>query len=68
MKDKKQDQQKPVREMWEEFGNVPVNNDNEIEQDFYHFEKGTDRDEVWHWFEEIDPTFSVGEMINKPKI
>ncbi len=58
----------PVREMWEEFRNVPINNDDEIEVDFYFFEKGTDRFEVWAWFEEIDPTFSVTEMISKPRI
>lgn len=35
-----------------DFANVPVNNDDEIDEDWYCFEKGTDRFEVLKWFEE----------------
>ena len=36
---------------WDVLGNVPVNEDGEIEEDFYEFSEGTDREEIWHWLE-----------------
>ena len=44
-----------LKEMWEEFGDIPINDHDEIEQDFYHWEKGTDHFEIWHWFDERLP-------------
>jgi len=47
-----------IKEIWNELGNVPVNIDDEIEEDFYikdkeiTFEKGTDKFEIWHWIED----------------
>ena len=37
--------------LWEEFGNTPINNDDEIEEDFHLWANGTDRFEIWHWFD-----------------
>jgi len=45
-----------AKEKWEQFGDIPVNDDDEIEQKFEGFEVGTDRIEIWHWFED---TFNV---------
>lgn len=45
---------------WETFGDVPVNEDGELEESFEHFKAGTDREDVWHWFEE-EYDLSVGE-------
>ena len=42
-------------ELWEQFSNVPVNNDDEIEEDFLCFEKGTSKFDVWHWFDDRCP-------------
>jgi hypothetical protein len=43
----------PILEiLWEEFGDILINNDDEIEQDFYCWKKGTYRFEIWHWFDE----------------
>ena len=42
--------------IWEEFGDMPINNDDEIELDFYCWKTGTDRFEIWHWFDEKLPT------------
>ena len=39
-------------ELWERFSEIPVNNDDEIEQDFLCFEAGTSKFDVWHWFDE----------------
>ena len=42
-----------VEELWEEFGEVPMNpHTEEIEKPWRHFPTGTHREDVWHWFEE----------------
>lgn len=46
-----------VEALWEEFGDVPMNPETEcIEEPWNGFPAGTNREEIWHWFEE---TFSV---------
>lgn len=50
-----------ARAMWQEFGDIPVNDSEEIEQDWKpvlggHFFEGDSREDVWHWFER---TFKV---------
>lgn len=42
-------------ELWELFAEVPVNNNDEIEEDFLCFEAGTSRFDIWHWFDERCP-------------
>lgn len=42
-----------VKDLWEDFGEVPMNPDTEeIEESWKHFLPGTHREEIWHWFEE----------------
>lgn len=41
--------------IWEEFGDIPINNDDEIEFDFYCWKQGTYRFDIWHWFNEKLP-------------
>lgn len=49
--------EKSVEELWNEFGDVPMNPDTEcIEECWYGFSAGTNREDIWHWFEE---TFHV---------
>ncbi len=48
--------------LWKQLGNIPVTNDDEIDMPFLHFDKGTDKMTIWHWFEEQNPNFSVGKM------
>ena len=44
---------KKVKELWLEFGDVPLNPNTEcIEEDWHGFPAGTHREDVWHWFEE----------------
>lgn len=39
--------------MWEKFGDIPVDeNGITIEQDFYIWKKGTEKEEIWHWFDD----------------
>lgn len=37
--------------LWEELSNVSVDQDNQIEKPFLHFEKGSDCFDIWLWFE-----------------
>ena len=42
-----------IRDLWEDFGEVPMNPDTEeIEESWLDFTAGTHREEIWHWFEE----------------
>lgn len=41
--------------LWEKFGDVPINENEEIDEDFYIWCKGTPREEIWHWFDERFP-------------
>jgi len=49
-----------VTDMWQSLGDIPVDDDGMIEVPYLHFEIGTDREEIWHWFEE---TFDISIYI-----
>lgn len=49
--------------LWEELGDVPVDENENIDVDWRQFPKGTFREDIWHWFEE-EYGISVGELIN----
>lgn len=40
------------KKLWEELGNIPINENEEIEERFLFFDIGTPREEIWHWFED----------------
>lgn len=44
-----------LKELWEQFGDVPINENEEIDVEWEDWEKGTDRFEIWHWFDEQYP-------------
>lgn len=41
-----------AKDLWQRLGNVPVDESGLIEVGFLHFEPGTDRETIWHWFED----------------
>lgn len=42
-----------LEELWAEFGDAPMDPETEkIEEDWNGFLAGTDREEIWHWFDE----------------
>ena len=42
-----------LEELWDEFADVPMNPETEeMEEPFLHFPAGTNREEVWEWFDE----------------
>ena len=51
-----------LKKMWSEFGDIPVNDNDEIELDFDYWEKGTDRFDIWQWFDELLPN-GISELI-----
>ncbi|KKL19014.1 hypothetical protein LCGC14_2469700 [marine sediment metagenome] len=43
---------KKLSKLWDDLGNISVNDNDCIEQDFLHFKKGTNKLDIWHWFDE----------------
>lgn len=41
-----------AKALWEMFGDIGLIEDDEIDEPFLHFEIGTDKFEIWHWFED----------------
>ena len=52
-----------LKEWWDEFSEMPVDNDDRIERAFHIFEKGTDRMEIWRWFDERCPNGLVKDLL-----
>lgn len=47
------DRDAQLEELWDAFGDIPMNPETEkIEEDFLVFPAGTDREDIWHWFDE----------------
>jgi hypothetical protein len=49
-------------QLWGVLADIPTNDQEEIEVEFIHFEKGTHRENIWHWFESQNKHFVVGEI------
>lgn len=53
--------------LWDRLGDVPTFPEGEqvdcIEEPFLHFPAGTHREDIWHWFESMNPRFLVGEVM-----
>lgn len=56
-----------AKKLWEKLGDVPVNEDDEIDEVFEHFEVGTDKLDIWHWFEENFNVRVIDLMFNNAK-
>lgn len=41
-----------IKHLWEAFGDIPIDNNDRILEPFCKFCKGTNRFDVWTWFEE----------------
>lgn len=52
-----------LKEWWDEFSEMPVDNDDRIERAFHVFEKGTDRMEIWRWFDKQCPNGLVKDLL-----
>ena len=56
-----------LKKLWDELGDIPVNNNDEIEEDFLSFPAGTDKFEIWHWFDEKCPNGLAKDLMFKSK-
>ena len=48
---------------WEQLAEVAVAADDTIQDAFLHFKAGTDRHDVWRWFEAQNPSFVLGDVM-----
>lgn len=56
-----------LKELWDEFSEVLVDADDNIESDFLCFPAGASKFDVWHWFDERCPNcLAVDLMGEKP--
>ena len=52
------------RILWDKLGNIPVNEEDELEEAFEHFNLGAEKMEVWAWFEWFF-NIKLGELFYK---
>ena len=43
---------KALEYLWDELTDVPLNEDEELEKRYLHFSIGTEKEEIWHWFDQ----------------
>lgn len=43
--------QSELLQLWTDFGNTPINEDETIAEPFHVWDEGVDRVEIWHWFD-----------------
>lgn len=53
-----------LKNLWAEFGNIPINDNDQIEEDFKDFPAGTDKEDVWRWFDELCPRGIAKDLMN----
>lgn len=53
-----------ARELWVEFSEVVVDDDGRLLHKWHKWPKGTDREEIWHWFEEYFGVSVGDDLIN----
>ena len=41
-----------IEKLWQELGDIPINDNEEIELDFHLWKAGTHREDIWHWFDD----------------
>lgn len=56
-----------LQELWSQLSDIPVNNNDEIEEDFLDFPAGTDKFDVWNWFDEQCPKGLAEDLMFKDR-
>ena len=49
---KEKKKNRKAKKLWEELGDIPIDEDECIDEDWRYFDKGTHIYDIWHWFEE----------------
>lgn len=52
-----------IKQLWRQFADVPVDDEDCITAPFLHFEIGTDRFDIWHWFDEKCPNGLFADLL-----
>jgi len=52
---------KKAKKLWKELGDIPIDEDECIDEDWRYFDKGTHIEDIWHWFEE---TFDLSVTVD----
>ena len=55
---------KLLESMWDELEDVPIDENECLDVDWKGWRKGTNREEVWHWFDE-NHSKGVGWLMNE---
>lgn len=45
--------QSQIEILWQQLGDIPIDDDECIDEDFDMWKKGTNRIEIWYWFDEM---------------
>lgn len=53
-----------IEKLWSAFGDVGIDDQDRITEPFMDWEAGTDRFDIWHWFDEQYPG-GVHKLIEK---
>ena len=53
-----------AKRLWAILGDIPINENEEIEEPFEHFSEGEDRLNIWHWFEETFHLSVAEDLMN----
>ena len=49
---------------WQDFGSVPVDNNDNIEISWYGYAKGTSKLDIWQWFDDVWPNGVIDLLKN----
>jgi len=56
---------KNPKKLWKELGDIPIDKNECIEEPFYNFPIGTDRFEIWNWFEDTFNLSVKDDLMNE---
>lgn len=51
-----------IYELWDELCDIPTDDNDKIEEPFLDFKPGAHREDIWHWFEDQNSEFLVGDV------
>lgn len=57
-----------LRELWNKFSEIEVNGNDEITESFLSFPVGTDKFEIWHWFDDRCPNNLHDDLMYEKKV
>ena len=40
-----------LEDLWRDLVDIPIDEDERLEEDWFIFKKGTWREDIWHWFD-----------------